>query len=319
MALERPIPPVGASDIGPETRFPAQGGRTALAVSAVVVAVALAVLASFITTSSQAALTTSGELLSSGAANFLSNLAATLPVSYAFAAGMVSAANPCGFALLPTYLGAYLGSTEASEGRPALGLRLSRALLISGTVTVSFVVLFGVVGIVLGLASYALAAYFRWIGLGVGLLLVLGGGWLLAGHEPHWRLGQRLADRMGEPARRGGLRGYLAYGLAYGACSLGCTLPIFLTVVGSALTLNGPLAASLQFFLYALGMGFVLSVLTCSLALVKHAVQRRVRSVGRYLAPASSVLLLLAGSYVIYYWLTLGGLLDLLRRSSSIG
>jgi cytochrome c-type biogenesis protein len=87
-------------------------------------------------------------------------------------------------------------------------------------------------------------------------------------------------------------------------------LPIFLAVVGSALTVQGFLPSLLQFVLYALGMGFVLTALTMMLAFFKHAVVNRARAVLQYVQPASAVLLLVAGAYLIYYWLTLGGLLN---------
>src|SRR5260370_32700283 len=54
-----------------------------------------------------------------------------LPLGYAFAAGMLAAVNPCGFALLPGYLGLYLGSFEAPAS-PAR--RLGRALAVAGAV-----------------------------------------------------------------------------------------------------------------------------------------------------------------------------------------
>ncbi|MGH9112549.1 MAG: cytochrome c biogenesis protein CcdA, partial [Acidimicrobiales bacterium] len=34
------------------------------------------------------------------------------PVGFAFAAGMVAAFNPCGFAMLPAYLSWFLGQSE---------------------------------------------------------------------------------------------------------------------------------------------------------------------------------------------------------------
>ena len=40
---------------------------------------------------------------------------------FAFAAGMASAVNPCGFAMLPAYLGLYLGSNLAEEQQPRSG------------------------------------------------------------------------------------------------------------------------------------------------------------------------------------------------------
>ena len=249
------------------------------------------------------------ESFSSTAANFLAGFSAVVPMGYAFGAGMVSAVNPCGFALLPTYLGLYLGSDESSGVFPPISRRLLRGLEISLTVSVSFVLLFGLVGVALSLTTSAVGAYFRWIGLGVGVLLVLTGGAMLAGRHLYLGAAQRLGGRLGARAAQGGIRGYVAYGLAYGACSLGCTLPVFLAVVATSLVTAGPAGAVVQFVLYALGMGFVLSVLTLTAALVKHAAFRGVRRLGAYVEPLGAVLLLVTGGYVVYYWLTLGGLL----------
>lgn len=95
----------------------------------------------------------------------------------------------------------------------------------------------------------------------------------------------------------------MTYGLAYAAASLGCTLPIFLTVVGAALTAGGWGRGAIGFVLYGLGMGLVVSTLTLGVALLGHS------AIGRAGA-AGAVLLLLADAYVVYYWLTLGGLLS---------
>ena len=43
---------------------------------------------------------------------WLGQVAGVLPFGYAFGAGMVSAVNPCGFAMLPVYLTLYLGAKE---------------------------------------------------------------------------------------------------------------------------------------------------------------------------------------------------------------
>ena len=39
----------------------------------------------------------------------VSNIANLIPLGYAFGAGMVSSVNPCGFAMLPAYLGLFVG------------------------------------------------------------------------------------------------------------------------------------------------------------------------------------------------------------------
>lgn len=256
------------------------------------------------------------ESFSSTASNFLTGAGAIVPLGYAFGAGMVSAVNPCGFALLPTYLGLYISSDESSGVTPRISRRLLRGLEISLVVTLSIIVLFGLVGVVLSLTTAAFAAYIRWLGLGVGVLLVLTGGALLAGRHLYLDAAQRFGDRLGSRAAQGGLRGYVAFGLAYGAGSLGCTLPIFLAVVASSFVTNGLAAAVVQFVLYALGMGFVLSVLTLVAALVKHAAFRSVRRLGAYVEPLGAVLLIVTGGYVVYYWLTLGGLLAVIGLRS---
>ncbi len=56
-------------------------------------------------------------------------------------------------------------------------------------------------------------------------------------------------------------------------------------------------------------MWLVISVLTLSVAFFKHAVVRGGRRALPYVQPASAVLLLGAGGYIVYYWLTIGGLL----------
>ncbi|MDZ7799411.1 MAG: hypothetical protein U5K81_01295 [Trueperaceae bacterium] len=105
-----------------------------------------------------------------------------------------------------------------------------------------------------------------------------------------------------------GLRGYFAFGLAYGLASLSCTLPVFLAVVGSSLTLASLPEMGLQLVAYGLGMGFVITVLTVSLAAFRQALVDRAKRAVRYVTPISAALMLVAGAYIVYYWLTIGGL-----------
>ncbi|HLQ35550.1 MAG TPA: cytochrome c biogenesis protein CcdA, partial [Chloroflexota bacterium] len=247
--------------------------------------------------------------VAAGLGSAVANAALALPLTYAFGAGMVSAVNPCGFAILPAYVGFYLGAQGPRDARGRVPQRLFRALWVSAAVTAGFVLLFGAAGLVLSVATTAVARYFPWMALAVGVLLVLVGGSMLTGRTLHTNLGEQLADRMGPAARQKGARGYLAYGLAYAAASLSCQLPVFLAVVASALTAGGFLGATLQFVLFALGMGLAITVLTVATAFVESAGLLRVRRAVRYVQPVSAGLLLLGGAFIIYYWLTVGGLL----------
>ena len=72
---------------------------------------------------------------------------------FALAAGMASAVNPCGFAMLPAYLGLYLGADlkEGEQLNPAKNV--GRALLVGGAVSAGFILLFGVVGAIVGVSA----------------------------------------------------------------------------------------------------------------------------------------------------------------------
>ena len=70
------------------------------------------------------------------------------------------------------------------------------------------------------------------------------------------------------------------------------------------------IASAAQFALYGLGMGAVISLLTLGIALFREAFTRRIRAALPYIQAVSSGLLIVAGAYIVYYWLTLGGILD---------
>jgi cytochrome c biogenesis protein CcdA len=280
-----------------------------VSVGAALLALLAAVAGSLFTGTNVGTVTGTVESLVSVSSTFFSNTADLIPLGYAFGAGMVATVNPCGFAMLPAYLGLYLGTTDAGEGRRATLRRAGQVLVVSLLVTAGFVLLFGVVGLLISAGARVLITYMPWVGLAVGVLLVVTGAWILSGGSLHVGVGDRLAAGIGTP-NQASVKGYFLFGLSYGLASLSCTLPIFLTVVGGTVAANGFLGASFQFVMYALGMGFVILVLTLGLALFKGAVVGTIRRGLPYVQTVSAILLMLAGAYIVYYWLTLGGLLE---------
>ena len=57
-------------------------------------------------------------------------------------------------------------------------------------------------------------------------------------------------------------------------------------------------------------MAFVITMLTLSLALAQNQVSQGLRKVLPHTNMISSILLLVAGGYIVFYWLTEGGLAD---------
>lgn len=232
-----------------------------------------------------------------------------MPVGYAFGAGMVSTVNPCGFAMLPAYLSLYLG-TGHDEVTP--GSKLQRggmALAIGFVVTAGFILLFSIVGAAIAAGGQFIVQWMPFAGLAMGIGLAAAGVMLFAGKHLYAGLFPRLASRMGNPRSRG-VRTFFLFGIAYAVASLGCTLPVFLVVVGSAVAVQGVFLGFIQFVSYGLGMGVVFVALTLGMALFKGGVVGRVRKLLPYIEKASAAIMTLAGAYLIYYWLTIGGVLS---------
>ena len=224
---------------------------------------------------------------------------------FALAAGMASAVNPCGFAMLPAYLGLYLGSNANQEQSLSPVRTMGRALLVGGAVSAGFILLFGVVGAIVGASASFVGSVLPWLGLAIGVALVLVGAWMVGGGKLYTGFAARLASRMGDPSQVNA-KGYFLFGLSYGTASLSCTLPIFISVVGI-----GVAGFSLQkvvgnFFLYALGMGMVIIAMTLGMAVFKGAMVKLMRKALPFIQPLAAGFMVVAGTYIVFYWLTVG-------------
>ena len=247
------------------------------------------------------------ERLSGQSGSFLGGLV-TATSLFAFAAGLASAVNPCGFAMLPAYLGLYLGSGVAGEGfGPAR--QLTQAILVGAAVTAGFIVLFGLAGAIIGFGASFVVSYIPWIGLLIGILLTLAGAWLIGGGKLYSSIAAQAASRIGNPGQVS-VKGYFLFGISYGVASLSCTLPIFLAVLGLSAADTGVFTTALNFLLFALGMGLVIMALTLGIAFFRSAMVGGLRKALPYIQPIGYWLMVLAGTYIIFYWLTIGGLLQ---------
>ncbi|HEY6712626.1 MAG TPA: cytochrome c biogenesis protein CcdA [Rubrobacter sp.] len=236
---------------------------------------------------------------------WLTELAAVLPFGFAFGVGMVAAVNPCGFAMLPAYLSLYLGAHEQDVGKRLSISRLMQALLVGATVSSGFVVLFGLAGLVISAGATLLLDVMPALGIVIGGVLVLVGIWMLAGRTLHVGAFERFAGRVGNP-RNMSVPGFFLFGLAYGAASLSCTLPAFLAVIGTSIASGSVLAGVGRFFGFGVGMAAVLVTLTLALAFLKQGLVKWLRRAVPYVQLASAILIVLAGAYVISYWLLSG-------------
>jgi cytochrome c-type biogenesis protein len=213
------------------------------------------------------------------------------PLALAFAAGLVSTVNPCGFAMLPAYLSYFLGLDEPGESRATVG----RALQIGSVVSAGFLVVFGVVGVLVTLGLRWVITLIPWAALLIGVGLVLLGLAMLAGYQPVARL----------PKVRGGAHSSVfVFGVAYAVASLSCTLPVFLTVVAGSLTRLDFLSGLVTFLVYGLGMSLVLVSVTLAMAMGRRSLVGWLRRSARYLNRVAGSILVVAGAYIVFFWAT---------------
>lgn len=209
-------------------------------------------------------------------------------ISLALAAGLVAAFNPCGFALLPSYL-TLLIATPGAGG-------IWRALRLSAAMTAGFVTVFGAFGLLVSVLTTSIQQYLPWVTIVVGVALVALGGWLVTGRELLLRLPRVQAGELS-----GSLAGLYGYGVSYAVASLSCTIAPFLAVTGLVSGGTGILAGLAAFAAYGVGMGLVVGLLSMLVALARDAAVARTRRILPYVARVSGGLLILAGLYVVYY------------------
>ncbi|MBW3662755.1 MAG: cytochrome c biogenesis CcdA family protein [Actinobacteria bacterium] len=219
------------------------------------------------------------------------------PFALAFTAGLVATVNPCGFAMLPAYLSYFMGLTDDdadTSRRAALG----RGLTIGAVVSGGFLLVFGVVGVLVTAGLRSIIDLIPWAAIVIGGAVAVLGIAMLAGYEPVVSL-PKLA-RASEGRRYSAV---FTFGVSYAVASLSCTLPIFLAVVAGAIPSTNLISGILLFVVYGIGMALVLMVVTLALSLGKRGLVQRLRRSARYVNRVSGAILLLAGAYIVWFWI----------------
>ena len=213
------------------------------------------------------------------------------PFALALAAGMAATVNPCGFALLPAYLAAFIGDADHERARP-----VPRAFAVSAAVTAGFVAVFGGFGLVITPLALSVEKYLPWATIVIGVALVALGISLARGRELNAHI-----PKLNKGGRDGTLVSMFLYGVSYAVASLSCTIGPFLAVTSTTFRSANLASGVAVFVAYALGMGIVVTALTVAVALAKAGVVGRLRRAMPYVSRASGYLLVVAGAYVAWY------------------
>ena len=224
-------------------------------------------------------------------------------IGLAFAAGLVAAVNPCGFAMLPGYLVLVVRGQPSGERTGPLG-RVGRALGATAGMALGFVTVFGLFGALTISAGTTVQRYLPYVTAVIGVVLVALGFWLLSGRELTALTPQPLGPRWAPTARRGAaVIGMYGYGVSYAIASLSCTIAPFLAVTAAGFR-GGSIATGVLIYLaYVAGLTLVVGVLAIAAATASSALAGLLRRTLPLVNRIGGVLLILVGLYVGYYGL----------------
>jgi cytochrome c biogenesis protein CcdA len=220
-------------------------------------------------------------------------------LAFPFAAGLIAAFNPCGFAMLPTYLTYFLGLDDEDS---SLARSVLRGGKVGAALTLGFLTVFAIFGVLFevilsGGARGAVQDALWIVTIGSGVLIFVLGLAMVRGFQPVLNIPKL---QMGTGSREVGSM-YL-FGVSYGVVSLGCTIgPFLVAVTGSVANTEAQFGSLWAFVAYALGMGAVIIFLTMALAAGRSGVANKMRSLLPKINRASGVLLVLAGVYLVSY------------------
>ncbi|OMC53970.1 hypothetical protein A5745_20880 [Mycobacterium sp. IS-2888] len=225
-------------------------------------------------------------------------------IGLAFAAGLVAALNPCGFAMLPAYLLLVVRGQRPGAPSPAAGswALIGRAVAATAGMALGFVTVFGVFGALTISAASTVQRYLPYGTVVIGVVLVALGFWLLSGRELTALTPRAMGPRWAPNARQGSwLVGMYGYGVSYAIASLSCTVGPFLAVTGAGFR-SGSIVTGVAIYLaYVAGLTSVVGVLAIAAALGGSALADRMRRILPFVNRIGGALLVVVGLYVAYY------------------
>ena len=214
--------------------------------------------------------------------------------AYSFILGVLAAVNPCGFVLLPTYLIFFLGVREETE--MTASERIRRALVVSSGISIGFLAIFFVIGVISRLFTQWIELNAKYASLAIGIILVIGGARMLTGWTP------KFATPQLSGVQTKTFRATVIYGVAYAVASIGCTIGFLTTAVFGSIALHGFISGVLSILLYGLGMAMLVTALTVSLAFAKTGIVTIIKNRLHIIQRLGAIFVTMTGVYLVVYW-----------------
>ena len=220
------------------------------------------------------------------------NVALALP----FSLGIVTAINPCGFAMLPTWLGYFIGRESTHDKTRAE--QVVHGLWVSLLLTITFAAVFGLLGLIVShiVAEETIARRTPWITAAIGLIFIPYGFAQLIGKPIKFSIFKKIrAPKSTE------FLSILGFGVSYAVVSVGCAAPLFLLQIAGSFSREGIINGTAVYLAYAAGMGAVVISLTLSIALARGGLVRNMKLLVPFIDRIGALSLIIGGAYLTVY------------------
>ncbi|MBI2077710.1 MAG: hypothetical protein HYT80_04965 [Euryarchaeota archaeon] len=224
-------------------------------------------------------------------------------LAFAFGLGVGSFFSPCSVALVPAYLAYYVGVPAGAEA-PGFVRGLQGGARFGLAASLGAFLVFGGAGAVIywlrtatGVTSPQLTMALAAVAILVALAVIAMGVLLLGGRDLSLTFAVKAPTTKTVPSMVG-------FGAAYSLASLGCSGPLFLAAMAQVFS-QGALGGLLVLVFYGLGLGAFLFLSALVLSVAQERGRNWIRAATRYVKPASAVVMILAGLYVISYYVAL--------------
>lgn len=219
-------------------------------------------------------------------------------VYFSFLQGVVAFFAPCAVALLPGYIVAYISRT--GEGQPEMSIKLLRGLKLAFLSILGILLIYAVAGVLIVVASQILKAYMKWVTIGMGGILIVLGGMLVAGRNIAFSVNMNQNTGSSSEAWEA-----FVFGIAYAIGALGCLFPLFLVVATQAMTAPNILLGGSYIFAYFFGISLMMFIAILLSTFARDFFMKYLRKILPHMEMITGVLLIFAGIYVIYYQMIL--------------
>ncbi|NBR99708.1 MAG: hypothetical protein EBT42_04945, partial [Actinobacteria bacterium] len=174
--------------------------------------------------------------------------------------------------------------------------RIRRALVVSSGISIGFLAIFFVIGVISRLFTQWIELNAKYAALAIGVVLVIGGARMLSGWTP------KFATPQLGGAQTKTFRATVVYGVAYAVASIGCTIGFLTTAVFGSIALHGFISGVLSILLYGLGMAMLVTALTVSLAFAKTGIVTIIKNRLHIIQRLGAIFVTMTGVYLVVYW-----------------